>query len=600
MSSLTGRFSRHRGWVAAAALFVLYASFLLWKVYSTHDQLRQDVLTELRLDVEKHAETVSYFISERHNDLHDLAESPDVANFFANRDLGMSMEYGLFLSVQAVEDRFNRLKAQKSLGGKAIYRDLALIDADGSLLAGGESADGKLKAFLTPKGLATTIQLAPGGREIVITAPVWIREHYRGQVVAWSDLGSFQTQLVGASDHDGGVVVVEDGSGVPVSAPANSPFRSSALQQALARMQGDSGRTLAAGAGSDVALIKVSVRGAPLALASVVSSTRLAQRETPLGLLVMAGAVPVLVLAGALALARQKQRHLALAAEKGRLEGRNTELEEEIARRLAAERELVEQGEELRHAYGRAEAASLAKSQFLANMAHEIRTPMNGVLGMTELMLHGELSDEQRGYAEIVLSSGQGLLTVLNDILDYSKIDAGKLMVDTLAFNPRETVEQVVALFQQLAEGKGLQYGLSFSENFPATASSDPTRLRQILSNLISNAIKFTSQGSVFVRAETHYRDGRRFLRFMVTDTGIGMDAAALSGLFQAFSQADSSVTRKYGGTGLGLVIARNLCELLGGEISVESEPGRGSVFSVELPSPDSVPGKAEMIADPA
>lgn len=587
--------------MVAAALFALYATFLLWKIYATHSQLREDVLTEIRLEAEKRSEAVSYFLSERQNDLRDLADSQDAANFFANRDLGMSLEYGLALSVQAVEERFNRVKGQKLLSGQPIYRDLAMVDANGSLLAGGEDAPKKLKSFLTPNSRAAVLLFRPSERDIVITAPIWFRERYRGQIVAWSDLSAFQAQMVGAKP-DGNQALVDAKSAQPVAVEAGSPFLLPSLQNIVSAMKPGSSAFLggSSGVAGGVGVIKVAVRGSPMALAILVTESQLEQRSTPMGLLMVAGAVPLLVLAGALVLARQKQRHQALTEEKGRLEGRNTELEQEIARRMAVERELRQRTEELTHAYARAEAASHAKSQFLANMAHEIRTPMNGVLGMTELILDGELSEEQREYARIVMSSGQGLLTVLNDILDYSKIEAGMMKVESVEFNAREAIEQVVALFHKLAEGKGLAYRLSFTEGFPERIFSDPTRVRQILSNLLSNAIKFTASGGVSVRAETRQRDDRRFIAISVRDTGIGMDPATLAGLFQAFNQADGSITRKFGGTGLGLVIARNLCQLLGGEISVESTPDEGTTFHFEIPehppeaaAPESMPEEA-------
>jgi signal transduction histidine kinase/CheY-like chemotaxis protein/HPt (histidine-containing phosphotransfer) domain-containing protein len=264
-----------------------------------------------------------------------------------------------------------------------------------------------------------------------------------------------------------------------------------------------------------------------------------------------------------------------------------------VASSLRAQRAAQEalQARELEHARTAEQAlgASRLKSEFLANMSHEVRTPMNGVLGMTSLLLATPLSDEQREYAETLRRSGEALLSLVNDILDFSKIEAGKLDLESVPVDPRDLVEGVRELLAAQASGRGVTLNVEVDPQVPETIAGDPGRLRQVLLNLVGNALKFTERGEVLVHVDVP-REQPEMLAFRVADTGIGMTEETVARLFQSYSQADTSTTRRFGGTGLGLSIARQLVDLMGGELRVTSTLGQGSEFSFTVPCASTSP----------
>ncbi len=562
----SGRFpylARYRKSIITLLIFVTYAGAVFWGNFTSMQRLQGNALTQFKLETEKQASAISYFFSERRSDISELAESDTIGSFFANRDLGMTYEYGLGLNVQVIEDRLETVAARKRIGEQAIYSALALIDSDGMLVASWNTPMHleNSRAWLDANNRATRIRLDTKNRELMVSAPVWINKGYRGELLAWLRADTSFAQF-GRSLLDGQSLLVDRESGVPLNVNGTSHW----LNVHWAELKGQGAINAGAIIHSTVdehVLVKVDIAQTPLSFISLAANPVSGVSDRMF--LAAAGVIPLIVV---------------LLAFLDVMERRRLERMREAARQEA-------------------ERLAQARSDFLANMSHEIRTPMNAIIGMTELCLATDLNSKQHNYVSKIQRASDSLLRIVNDILDFSKIESGKLTIEKTPFELDRVLESVGQLFAEKAGAKSIELVFDVDESDKRVFVGDPLRLEQVLINLVGNAIKFSEQGNVVVRVRADAIDERSVdLVFTVIDEGIGLSEDEASRLFNAFTQADTTTTRRYGGTGLGLAICKQLVGLMGGRIRVESVPGHGSRFSffVRLGiDPGQVPQWAQM-----
>jgi len=575
---------------------------LLWNAFRTQEQLKSAADARLIASSLRKATAVGDFVAERRNGVAELAERHEIETYLINKALGMSPRYGLNANLDAVEERFRRLVAQKTVRGEPIYNRIVLFDENGDTLI--DIAPDQ-PAIPLPKGTrdGATLRVDPENRRIVATAPVLYRGIFSGTVAAAGELEQLSRYLISSESQDQyrEVLLTVDGRELP--ALGRKAILDAGYTHSLAALPQNKlvpVDPMVDGPGGDTArrgtlALRTPISGVPLSLVTILAEDQIYGQITSRLFLFSAAAFPLVVLFAAILFDRMRRRTIKLQvafAESDRrrfeLQGRNVVLSEEIERREAVERELRDKSAELeamtadlRASMLRAEEASLAKTRFLATVSHEIRTPMNGVLGMAQRLLAPELTQHERqGYVRTILNSGQTLLTLLNDILDLSKVEAGKLDLTHSLFDPLQILEETAALFAESAHQKGLRVEVAWRGPECAGYWGDPIRLRQMLSNLASNAVKFTDAGYIRIEGtEVERNSGQAALEFGVSDSGVGVPQDKQSMLFQPFTQVDGSSTRRFGGTGLGLSIVRSLAQMMGGEVGVETKDGEGSRF---------------------
>jgi len=526
--------------------------------------------------------SLDHFLSGLQSEVAELADRRVISAWFENAALGMTLEYGLRINLLDLEMEFDKRLGRRLPDGQPIFARMVLLDAGGRVVLdsrdprrdpGAAFDEDWTRPKLTGTGpLPVQAGYLPKADQILLAAECRVLDRHEGWLLAFVPATALLVQVQGASrSTDTRLCLSWDGQSLVHAAEGSPPPPGSVRLEV-----GDQPRLLSSARTTHFPLTVTRVSPVSGALATD-------PRVLVWGLAVLA----VMMLSLSVLVWRGQMRsqallaHLDAEAEHARdLAARQRELEHEIERRLRVETDLVQ-------ALDAAEAASRAKSQFLANMSHEIRTPLNGVLGMTELALGSPLDDEPRELLDLALESGRALLTVINDIMDVSGLEAGDMRLDLTAFDPRAELENIRRSFLAAARKQGLELTWDIDPALAASLHGDPSRLRQVLVNLLGNALKFTGQGSVGLAVRVDGATGeRQAVEFRVSDTGIGIAPDKQDLIFEAFQQVDGSHTRRYGGTGLGLHISRRLVEMMGGELTVDSRPGAGSCFSFRLDLP--------------
>jgi len=556
----SGIFPSQRNWgIAGFFVSILLAAYLVFIVLNSYDtqvRLQESLVKQLKQDISKHANNIEHFLDERKNDLRYLADAREISVYFENRALGMSMEYGLGSSLVDISTYFKFFIADRKANGDRIFSRVTLYDTKGAVLAD-TSNSGQTRREVRKRNISAgrdvitiTVDTSKKSPELGLDMPLFYKGTYTGHLVAVvSSTTLYEHYVQNLSVRDTRDYFLEANKSLigiteknPLSAAVLSLLRSSSLPKENFHFFKLASAT---SAGTGKVALRLPIGKTPLTLIAVFPDADVNGFGSPWRIPLALALLSIFVAGSTIFIFRTNTKNLVLKTQ------------------------LVD-----------AEASNYAKSRFLANMSHEIRTPMNGIIGMNDLLLKTSLSPTQTKYAEAIHNSSELLLSIINDILDLSKIEAGRTDLESVPFDPREAIKSSIDLFVNKVNQKGLALECSIGEDLPPVLVGDPSRFVQIMNNLISNAIKFTDSGRIFVAVTVReLKNNSLLLRCEVRDTGIGIAAASLTNIFNNFAQADSSTTRKYGGTGLGLAIAKHLSELMGGAIGVDSEKGRGSTF---------------------
>jgi signal transduction histidine kinase/ActR/RegA family two-component response regulator len=574
-------------------LIMGFALNIIYSNYQASIEIRNRSVQRVYKDFFDKVDTVKAFLTERQKDFIDLASDRTIATYFKNKAMGMTLMYGLAISQNNVKKRIQDFQKQNTYSHDILFPKIVFLDTQKSLLT---VISENFNIPITYNTAKTTHQEskeplmqhdAVNPDFIIVSVPCVIKNKHVGSLIGWMPYTLLFDHFFQPNRSEEHFILFTDlKRKYPIFNPSikTRVFKSDDVRQLL-----NTGRQTYKNPIDEKNYLIFSVEDnkMPFETVKLISTIEIFGTDNPEKLLIRMVLICSLLFIftimlirinlkqqiGAVRLAEAEERHK-------KIEQKNKELEIARQKESDANIQLQNSQKEIESQNERLREMDRLKSEFLANMSHEIRTPMNGIIGMADLLLNTDLKDTQKRYVEIVNSSAQSLLTIINDILDFSKIEAKKLSLEHIDFDLQTLMDDIISALALKAHEKGLELVMDISSDVPVKLRGDPDRLRQIINNLVGNAVKFTHHGEIIVRIHRVSQSSDNvMLRFEVQDTGIGIPKNRQNTLFDHFTQVDTSYTRQYGGTGLGLAISKKLSEMMGGEIGVSSDDGKGSKF---------------------